>query len=112
MVSFDRLRFDFSHPKPITDSDIKKIENVANKIIRQNDQVTISIMQYKLAIEEGAMALFGEKYEDEVRVVSMGKKDNKSCFSMELCGGTHVNKTKDINNIKQLFCSKQCDSKY
>ena len=100
LVSFDRLRFDFSHPKPITDSDIKKIENVANKIIRQNDQVTISIMQYKLAIEEGAMALFGEKYEDEVRVVSMGKKDNKSCFSMELCGGTHVNKTKDINNIK------------
>ena len=100
LVSFDRLRFDFSHPKPITDSDIKKIENVANKIIRQNDQVAISIMQYKLAIEEGAMALFGEKYEDEVRVVSMGKKDNKSCFSMELCGGTHVNKTKDINDIK------------
>jgi alanyl-tRNA synthetase len=100
LVSFDRLRFDFSHPKSLTDSDIEKIENVANKIIKQNDKVNISIISYEKAIEKGAMALFGEKYEDEVRVISMGKENNNTIFSMELCGGTHVNKTSDINNIK------------
>ena len=100
MVSFDRLRFDFSYSKSISDIDIKKIENVANKIIKQNEKVNISIMAYKKAVEKGAMALFGEKYEDEVRVVSMGKEENKPIFSMELCGGTHVNKTSEINDIK------------
>ena len=100
LVSFDRLRFDFSHPKSLADSDIEKIENVANKIIKQNDKVNISIIPYEKAIEKGAMALFGEKYEDEVRVISMGKENNNNTFSMELCGGTHVNKTGDINNIK------------
>jgi len=100
LVSFDRLRFDFSYSKSISDIDIKKIENVANKIIKQNEKVNISIMAYKKAVEKGAMALFGEKYEDEVRVVSMGKEENKPIFSMELCGGTHVNKTSEINDIK------------
>ncbi len=100
LVSFDRLRFDFSHPKSLTESDIDKIEKVANKIIKQNDKVNISIIPYDEAIEKGAMALFGEKYEDEVRVISMGKENNNSIFSMELCGGTHVNKTSDINDIK------------
>ena len=99
LVSFDRLRFDFSHPKSLSGSDIEKIENIANKIIKQNDKVNISILPYETAIEKGAMALFGEKYEDEVRVISMGKENNNT-FSMELCGGTHVNKTGDINNIK------------
>ena len=99
LVSFDRLRFDFSHPKSLSGSDIEKIENIANKIIKQNDKVNISILPYEIAIEKGAMALFGEKYEDEVRVISMGKENNNT-FSMELCGGTHVNKTGDINNIK------------
>ena len=100
LVSFDRLRFDFSHPKPITEIDLSRIENTANKIIKQNCKVNISITPYKKALEKGAMALFGEKYEDEVRVVSMGKNDNKSVFSMELCGGTHVNNTAEINNVK------------
>ena len=100
LVSFDRLRFDFSHPKPITEIDLSRIENTANKIIKQNCKVNISITPYKKALEKGAMALFGEKYEDEVRVVSMGKNDNKSVFSMELCGGTHVNNTGEINNVK------------
>ena len=99
-VSFDRLRFDFSHPQPITEIDLGKIENIANKIIKQNDKVNISIVPYKKALEKGAMALFGEKYEDEVRVVSMGKNDSKSIFSMELCGGTHVNNTGEINDVK------------
>ena len=62
--------------------------------------MNISIIPYKEAVEKGAMALFGEKYEDEVRVVSMGEKNNKSIFSMELCGGTHVNKTGEIKDIK------------
>ena len=99
-VSFDRLRFDFSHPQPITEIDLGKIENIANKVIKQNDKVNISIVPYKKALEKGAMALFGEKYEDEVRVVSMGKNDSKSIFSMELCGGTHVNNTGEINDVK------------
>ena len=99
-VSFDRLRFDFTHPQPITEIDLGKIENIANKIIKQNDKVNISIVPYKKALEKGAMALFGEKYEDEVRVVSMGKNDSKSIFSMELCGGTHVNNTGEINDVK------------
>jgi len=100
LVSFDRLRFDFSHPKSITEIDLGRIENTANEIIKQNDKVNISIVPYKKALEKGAMALFGEKYEDEVRVVSMGKNNNKSIFSMELCGGTHVNNTGEINNVK------------
>ena len=100
LVSSDKLRFDFSHPKQLNEEEIKNIEDTTNKIIKQNDNVHISVMQYKKAVKLGATALFGEKYEDEVRVVSMGKKENNSVFSMELCGGTHVNKTKEIDNIK------------
>jgi len=99
LVSFDRLRFDFSYSKSISDIDIKKIENVANKIIKQNESVHITVMPYKQAVEADAIALFGEKYEDEVRVVSMGKENSKF-FSMELCGGTHVEKTGDIKDLK------------
>ena len=100
LVSFDRFRFDFSYPKSIDETDVKKIENIVNKIIKQNNKVLISIMSHKKAVGMGAMALFGEKYENEVRVVTMGKNDNKSNFSMELCGGTHVKNTGDINDIK------------
>ena len=99
LVAPDRLRFDFSHPKAINDDEIKKIESTANKIIKQNEFIQTSIMPYKKAVEKGAIALFGEKYDDEVRVVSMGNKNSKF-FSMELCGGTHVNKTGDLMNLK------------
>jgi len=99
LVAPDRLRFDFSHPKAINDDEIKKIEKIANTIIKQNELVRTSLMSYKEAIKQGAMALFGEKYEDEVRVVSMGNKNSKT-FSMELCGGTHIEKTGDVKYLK------------
>ena len=99
LVAFDRLRFDFSHPKAINDGEIKKIEKIANTIIKQNELVHTSLMPYKEAVKQGAMALFGEKYEDEVRVVSMGNKNSK-IFSMELCGGTHIKKTGDVKYLK------------
>ena len=100
LVTYDRLRFDFSHPKSLSEEEIKKVEILTNKMIKQNSNVDISLMPYKKAIQKGATALFGEKYEDEVRVVEMGKNNNKTIFSMELCGGTHVNKTNDIKDIK------------
>ncbi len=100
LVSFNKLRFDFSHSNSITDKELKLIEKRVSEIIKQNDKVYISILPYKKAVEQGAMALFGEKYEEEVRVVSMGKAEDNSIFSMELCGGTHVNQTGDINNLK------------
>ena len=100
LVSSDRLRFDFSHPSSINDNDINKIENLINKYIQQNDKINISLMSYEEAVKKGAMALFGEKYDDEVRVVTMGKKNNESFFSMELCGGTHVKNTGEIIDLK------------
>ena len=100
LVSDDRLRFDFSHPSSLNDDEIIKVEKIVNKIIDQNDKINISVMSHKDAIKKGAIALFGEKYDDEVRVVSMGKKSNTLIFSMELCGGTHVNKTGEIKNFK------------
>ena len=100
LVSADRLRFDFSHPSSLNDDEIIKVEKIVNKIIDQNDKINISVMSHKDAIKKGAIALFGEKYDDEVRVVSMGKKNNTLIFSMELCGGTHVNKTGEIKNFK------------
>ena len=100
LVSSDRLRFDFSHPSSINDNDINKIENLINKYIQQNDKINVSLMSYEEAVKKGAMALFGEKYDDEVRVVTMGKKNNESFFSMELCGGTHVKNTGEIVDLK------------
>ncbi|WP_455475236.1 alanine--tRNA ligase [Bartonella sp. B17] len=103
LVSPDRLRFDFSHPKTVSSQDLKKIENLANDIVLQNSEVTTRLMTVDDAISEGAIALFGEKYGDEVRVVSMGeqlnKEELKSCWSVELCGGTHVKRTGDIGLI-------------
>ena len=104
MVSPDRLRFDFSHTKPISDDDLAKIETIANGIVTQNGAVETRLMAYDDAVETGAMALFGEKYGDEVRVVMMGTgltgaKVNKP-WSVELCGGTHVARTGDIGLIR------------
>jgi len=101
MVSSDRLRFDFSHNKALTLVEKSLIEKEVNRIIRQNSAVGTHLMTPDEAIESGAMALFGEKYGDEVRVVSMGQ-ENKAMqdFSVELCGGTHVDRTGDIGLFK------------
>ncbi len=104
LVAPDRLRFDFSHPKPISAEELAKVENMANEIILQNAPVSTRLMAVDDAIAEGAMALFGEKYGDEVRVVSMGMakhgpKAGKS-YSVELCGGTHVRQTGDIGLVR------------
>ncbi|MBO1907451.1 alanine--tRNA ligase [Microvirga sp. 3-52] len=99
LVAPDRLRFDFSHPKPIEDAELAKVEEIANKVLLQNEPVVTKLMAVDEAIESGARALFGEKYGDEVRVVSMGKGETNKTFSVELCGGTHVNRTGDIGVI-------------
>ena len=106
LVAPDRLRFDFSHPKPISAEELTIVENLANEIILQNAPVTTRLMAVDDAIAEGAMALFGEKYGDEVRVVSMGtaKHGDKAgrAYSVELCGGTHVRQTGDIGLVRIL----------
>ncbi|MFC7053545.1 alanine--tRNA ligase [Hansschlegelia quercus] len=99
LVAPDRLRFDFSHPKPIDDSDLAQVEAIANGIVLQNDAVTTRVMGIEEARASGARALFGEKYGDEVRVVSMGKTDEDKPYSIELCGGTHVGATGEIGAI-------------
>ena len=99
LVQSDRLRFDFSHMKPISDEEIRKIEHYVNSIIEKKSEVKTRIMTPKEAVENGALALFGEKYGDEVRVLSMGDEEGKF-FSTELCGGTHVVNTADIGKFK------------
>ncbi|MBS3651403.1 alanine--tRNA ligase [Pseudaminobacter sp. 19-2017] len=104
LVAPDRLRFDFSHPKPISAGELETIEDYANEIVLQNAPVSTRLMSVDDAIAEGAMALFGEKYGDEVRVVSMGTalhgdKVGKP-YSAELCGGTHVRATGDIGLVR------------
>ena len=96
LVAPDRLRFDFSHPKPVTPDEQAAIEAEVNAYLRQNDEVTIRLMDREAAIGAGAMALFGEKYGDEVRVVRMGREPDGRTTSVELCGGTHVRRTGDI----------------
>ena len=98
-VQPDRLRFDFSHMKPISEEEMKKIEHYVNSIIQKKSEVKTRIMTPKEAVENGALALFGEKYGDEVRVLSMGDEEGKY-FSTELCGGTHVVNTADIGKFK------------
>ncbi len=93
-VSADRMRFDISHPKQITAEELRQVENIVNQAIRKDYAVTTVLMTPDEAIKEGATALFGEKYGDVVRVVSMG--DDKELFSRELCGGTHVKSTGEI----------------
>jgi alanyl-tRNA synthetase len=97
-VDDERLRFDFSHGAPISAADIEKIEDEVNAIIRQNSEGVIKEMAPEAAIEAGALALFGEKYGDSVRVLRLGDSlhDNGKAYSVELCGGTHVRRTGDI----------------
>ena len=99
LVESDRLRFDFSHMKPISEDEIKKIEFNVNSIIQKKSEVKTRIMTPKEAVKSGALALFGEKYGDEVRVLSIGDEGD-NFFSTELCGGTHVLNTADIGNFK------------
>jgi alanyl-tRNA synthetase len=111
LVAPDRLRFDFSHTKPMNAEELAAVEDMANAYIVQNTPVTTRLMALEDALETGAMALFGEKYGEEVRVVSMGLpevpagpapsgKPNKSAWSVELCGGTHVGRTGDIGLVR------------
>ncbi|MER8768813.1 alanine--tRNA ligase [Mesorhizobium sp. M0960] len=104
LVAPERLRFDISHNKPISPDELEEVERMANEIVVQNSPVTARLMSVDDAIAEGAMALFGEKYGDEVRVVSMGTglhgaKANRP-YSVELCGGTHVRATGDIGLVR------------
>ncbi|MGU3537820.1 alanine--tRNA ligase [Methylobacterium sp. A54F] len=109
LVSPDRLRFDFSHPKPMDEAEIRRVEDIANAVLLQNAPVVTKLMAVDEAIESGARALFGEKYGEEVRVVSMGRPVDEAGaeteggrlpnFSIELCGGTHAARTGDIGLI-------------
>ncbi|MFZ3032664.1 MAG: alanine--tRNA ligase, partial [Parvibaculum sp.] len=115
MVGPDRLRFDFSHPKPMTPEEIAEVEAIVNRVVRQNRDVSTRLMTPDEAIEAGALALFGEKYGDEVRVLAMGVNDatlggaklgnddlgaDGKAYSVELCGGTHVHRVGDIAIFK------------
>ncbi|MEO1968203.1 MAG: alanine--tRNA ligase [Sphingomonadaceae bacterium] len=101
LVAADRFRFDFSHPKPLSEEDIATVEIEVNAEIRANEQVLTRLMTPDDAVAAGALALFGEKYGDEVRVLSMGRKaDGGRNYSVELCGGTHVRATGDIGLFK------------
>ena len=92
LVDENKLRFDFSHTKPLTKEEITKIEDIVNKEALKNLEVKTELMKLDDALKSGAMALFGEKYDDDVRVLTMGENS----YSVELCGGTHVNRTGDI----------------
>jgi alanyl-tRNA synthetase len=97
LVSPDHLRFDFAHPKPVTAGELREVQADVNRQIRANREAITRLMTPDAAIEAGALALFGEKYGDEVRVVSMGAGDGHGeWYSTELCGGTHVTRTGDI----------------
>ena len=99
----DRLRFDVSQPTPIAKADLQAVEAEVNARIRENTAVTTRLMTPEAAVAEGAMALFGEKYGDEVRVVAMGEGgDERTAYSIELCGGTHVRRTGDIGLFRLL----------
>ena len=99
LVEPERLRFDFSHMKPISSEEIDKIETYVNSMVEKKSEVKTRLMTPKEAVENGALALFGEKYGEEVRVLSMGNEES-NYFSTELCGGTHVRNTGDIGKFK------------
>jgi len=98
LVTPERLRFDFSHPEPVATEALKAIEDEVNSVILQNAHAKTEIMPYDDAVDAGAIALFGEKYADDVRVLTLGVKpeDNSAPYSVELCGGTHVSQSGDI----------------
>ncbi len=96
LVDAQRTRFDFSHNEPMSEVQIREVEALVNREIRHNNEVSARVMKYDDAVKSGAMALFGEKYGDEVRVIGMGE------FSTELCGGTHVRRTGDIGFFKVI----------
>ena len=106
LVDSERLRFDISHPKPVSAAELEAVEELANGIVLRNEGVVTRLMAVDEAINSGARALFGEKYGDEVRVVSMGTEDQvdgaRKTYSVELCGGTHVARTGDIGLISIL----------
>ena len=95
-VSAEKLRFDFSHQKSLDSEEIIKIEEIINNLIKANSEVTVDVLTYEKAVESGALALFGEKYDSEVRVLTMGHDS----FSKELCGGTHVKNLGEIESFK------------
>src|SRR5271154_1118310 len=103
LVSPERLRFDIAHPKPITRAELEKVEDIANHVVLENAEVTTRLMGLDDARASGARALFGEKYGDEVRVVTIGEiadaEHHERTYSIELCGGTHVHRTGDIGLI-------------
>jgi alanyl-tRNA synthetase len=107
LVNADRLRFDFSHPKPMTAEELARVEEIANDVVLQNAEVTTRLMSLDDAQASGARALFGEKYGDEVRVVAMGRQSDGNRagrnFSVELCGGTHVRRTGDIGLVSVVM---------
>jgi alanyl-tRNA synthetase len=102
LVAPERLRFDISHPKPISAEEMARVEDIVNDVVLQNAAVTTRLMAVDDAIAAGARALFGEKYGDEVRVVAMGEGGNALGWSVELCGGTHVRRTGDIGLVSVL----------
>jgi alanyl-tRNA synthetase len=99
LVNDERLRFDISHNKPVTPAEVQAVEDMANAIVLQNAAVSTRLMAVDDAVASGARALFGEKYGDEVRVVSMGAFPSGKTYSIELCGGTHVTRTGDIGLV-------------
>jgi len=98
LVAPDRLRFDFSHPQPLTEAELQAIEELVNRKILENTETRIQVMPLEQALKSGAMSLFGEKYADEVRVLTIGDG-----FSVELCGGTHVARSGDIGLFKIII---------
>ena len=104
LVEPGRPRFDFSHPRPMTAAEIAAVEDLANTVVLQNSAVETHLMGPDEAIAKGALAIFGEKYGEEVRVVSMGEAAQSEkadhAYSIELCGGTHVRRTGDIGLFK------------
>jgi len=100
LVTYDKLRFDFSHLEAMTVQEIADIENRVNAEIRDNSEITTRLMNIDDAKNSGAMALFGEKYDDEVRVLAMGTGNGAEQFSIELCGGTHAKRTGDLGVFK------------
>ena len=100
LVDSERLRFDFSHPEAVTSKQLRAIESLVNSQIRANTPVETEVTDIETAKNKGAMALFGEKYGDTVRVLTMGERSDSGAFSVELCGGTHVERTGDIGLLR------------